>query len=301
MTEDGSMSVYRELHRQGREAVAAARWQKALPLFEKAWEWAREHGDRTLVDRAFCNRASVLISLGHGEEVIATLREILMRNADQVNARLAAYNISRIYEHRKEPKKGLFYARIAHVHAQKIEDVERSWIASDHNQMGNFLVADSRFEEAIAEYRKALAADPEATAIRRAFVEQNMGYCYLVLGSHRMGFELLFRSLRTFRHHGVRHQRMHTHLDVCFGYLEIGRYERARQHGLAALELAREFEDADCLKKALYLLGEAENLLGYADNAKGYFDQLQEYFPDTPFVSDFLLAIDVRKMINLRA
>lgn len=292
---------YDQFRRQARRAVDSMRLEEAERLFEQALKWARQHGDEVLVDRAFCNLASVRITQGRWEGTMSPLREILMRNSDPVNCRLAAYNIALIYEHRKEPKKGMFYARIAQAQSEHCSEVDSSWPASQHNQMGNFLVADSHFEEALEQYQMALEADPEASIIRRAFVWQNMGYCWLVLGEHQKGFEYLFRSLRIFRRERVRRQTMQTHLDLCFGYLEIERPDRARQHGQAAFELAQELEDRECLKNTLYLLGEAESLTGHPARAREYFDQLQEYFPDAPFVSDFLLAFDVRKMINLRA
>lgn len=296
-----SKKIYDHLRSRARRALDAARFGEAEQLLEKAHQWAKQHGDEVLVDRAYCNLISARIAQGRWEGTMPALREILMRNTDPTNCRLAAYNIALIYEHRKEPKKGIFYARIAQSHAEHCSDMEATWPAAQHNQMGNFLVADSHFETALNEYRAALKADPEASAVRRAFVWQNMGYCYLVLGNHREGFEHLFRSLRVFRRQNVHRPIMQTHLDLCFGYLEVERPDRARQHGQAAFELAETLEDRECLKNSLYLLGEAETLNGRPDRARTYFDQLQEYFPDTPFVSDFLLAFDIRKMINLRA
>lgn len=294
-------NVYDRVHRQARRAFDLAQLDEAEQLCEKALEVARQTGDEVLVDRAFCNVMAVRIAQGRWEGAMSPLREILMRNSDPVNCRLAAFNIALIYEHRKEPKKGMFYARIAQSKAQYCPEAEPAWSASHHNQIGNFLVADSHFEEALEEYQAAIQADPEASIVRQAHVWQNMGYCLLIIGEHRAGFEHLFRSLRVFRRERAQRQIMQTHLDLCFGYLEIERPERALQHGRVAYELAQESEDRECLKKTLYLLGEAESLTGRPELAREYFDKLQEYFPDAPFVSDFLLAFDVRKMINLRA
>lgn len=296
-----SESIYETLTRKAHLAVEAMRLEEAQQLYEQALAEAREKGNEVLVDRAYCNVTSVRIAQGSWDGATVPLREILMRNSDPVNCRLAAYNIALIYEHRREPKKGMFYARIAQAQAEHCPSMEPSWAFAHHNQVGNFLVADSHFQAALEKYRAAIAADPKASTVRRAFVWQNMGYCLLVLGKHREGFEHLFRSLRVFRREKVERQIMQTHLDLCFGYLEIDRYDRAGRHGRVAFELARELDERECLKKALYLLGEAENLIGRPDRARDYFDQLQRYFPDAPFVSDFLLAFDVRKMINLRA
>ena len=94
---------------------------------------------------------------------------------------------------------------------------------------------------------------------------------------------------------------MFAHLDLAFGHLEVGRYPIAQRHAARALGLAERYGNADVLKNALYLSGEAANVNSDIAAAQKHFERLQCYFLNTPFVTDFLLAIDVRKMINLRA
>lgn len=56
------------------------------------------------------------------------------------------------------------------------------------------------------------------------------------------------------------------------------------------------------MKNVLYLLGEAANLQGDFDLARSYFLRLQrDYYPNADYLPDFLLAIDVRKLVNLKA
>lgn len=300
-TEPESGTTYEQLRTRGEAAARAGRFEEALPLLEEASEWAQAHGDSNLKDRAYCNRAAVLIEVGRGEETTAGLRAILIGNADADTCWLAAYHLARVYEYRKEYKKGLFYARIARDRTRDLQLRETSRVASSHNQLGNFLVAESHFAEAAAEYEQALALEPVASRFRRALLEQNLGYCRLLLGKHREGLDLLYRSLRTTKQHGARRQAMFIHLDLAFGLLEVARYRYAHDHALKAFRLAEELDNTDCRKNALYMLGEAANLLGEDARARHYFDRLQQHFPDTPFLSDFLLAIDIRKMINLRA
>lgn len=296
------LSRYEATRDLGFEALRAGRLEEALEQLDEAYEVARQLEDRVLEDRAFLNRCGVHISLHGGGEGLGELRQLLMRSQDVVNCRLAAYNIARIYELRKEYKKGLFYARIARERGRQLEEVEPEWVASDHNQIGNFLVADSRFAEAIEEYRMALGAHVEAPEVRRAMIHGNLGYCHLVLGDHRRGFELLLRSLRTFRRAQATAQLAVTHLDLAFGYLEIERPRHARRHAGRALELLeRSGGSEDAWKNALYLLGEACHLSGDEATARGHFERLQAVYGDTPYLADFLLAIDVRKIINLRA
>nr|HRC85563.1 hypothetical protein [Thermoanaerobaculia bacterium] len=233
------------------------------------------------------------------------LREILMRNDDPVNCRLAAYNLARAYEFRKEPRKGLFYAQIALDRSRQLE--REDWLASSHNQIGNFLMAQSFFEQAEAEYTRALALQPESPDDRRAIILTNVGYSCLVRGQYRRGLALLYRSYRQLRRlaaQGVSVKRglMFVQIDLCYGHLELERFETALRHGRRGLALAEELGEADSIKNALYLLGEASQLSGDEARAREFFSRLaQEFYPTTAGITDFLLAIDVRKMVNLRA
>jgi len=296
---DGERSVFERLRREARQATDGGRLEAALALYDQSLLLARRIGDADLVDLAFCNRCALLISLERADGLLRDLREILSRSANRANRLLAAYNLARIYEHRRDPRKGLLYTRIVLDESQRAPDPY--WLAASHNQMANFLVLESRFEEAAEQYGRALAADPQASEQRRATVWRNLGYCHLILGEHGEGFTLIHRALRELRRGELYKERMGGHLDLCYGHLEVGRYGHARRHGLRALDLAERCGDANGLKNALYLLGEAENLRGDEEAARRCFDRLQRLFPDTPFLTDFLLAIDIRQMINLRA
>ena len=58
----------------------------------------------------------------------------------------------------------------------------------------------------------------------------------------------------------------------------------------------------DSIKNALYLLGEAATLAGHQETARTYFARLQrEFYPEAAYLPGFLLAVDVRKLINLHA
>jgi tetratricopeptide (TPR) repeat protein len=293
--------AYEALRDAGNRAAQQGHFDEALDRLTGAHEWATEHGDADLVDRAFCNLSGVLISLERGDQVIGPLREILLRSTDEVNCRLAAYNIAFEYEVRREHKKSLFYARIARDRTSNLAHAEPSWVASTHNLIASCMVADSRFEEAVPEYRKAIEADPGAHPVRRGLAERNLGYCQIVLGNYAEGFSRLLSSVRVARKFGAWQEEMLGHLDLCFAYLEIEKYRPARRHGDRALLMAETNGQLRELKNALYLLGETANLMGDAEAAHAYFSRLQKHFPDSPFLVDFLLAIDVRKMINLRA
>jgi tetratricopeptide (TPR) repeat protein len=299
--DSGLRAEFEELRARGRQATDEGRLAEALELYEACVERARALGDQDLADLAFANRCAVLIALGRHEGLVRDLRDILSRSANRLNRLIAAYHLARIYELRNDIRKGLLYARIARGELQKRGVRDPYWEAGLHNQMGSFFLLESRFAEAAEEYRRALDADPEAPELRLAVSWHNLGYCCLVLGDTRNGIELLYRSLAVHRRARVADRQMQAHLDLCYGHLETGRYGLARRHGGRALALAEEHGDAFGLKNALYLLGEAERLLGHDDRARACFDRLQRLFPDTPFLTDVLMAVDIRQMINLRA
>lgn len=290
---------YRELHGSGRRAVAEGRYGEALGLYDGALRRAETERDDWTVDHALCCRSAVAIELGEREGIVPRLRDLLTRRTDPELCHLAAYQVARVYELEKSYKKALFYARIARDHGRALERPDQ--LAMCHNQLGGILLAESFFAEARAELERALELMPAATPAWVALIEDNLGYCRLVAGEIRDGLELLYRSLRTLRRIGVERFLLFPRLDLCYAHLELGRHRDALRHGRAALALAERFGDPDVMKNALYLLGEAANLAGDAAAARGYFDRLQQHFPGTPFVADFLMAIDVRRMINLRA
>ncbi len=292
---------YSELRDAGYEALQQGHLRDAESAYGQALEVAKGLGDRTLEDLAYCNWAGVKVSLLEMNEVLAPLREILLRSSDPANCRLAGYHISRIYELRGENRKGLFYARIARDRTALIDDPDPSWIAGDHNQIGNFLVADSRFEEALHEYELALDFQPDASGYRVAAFRQNAGYCHLMLGRTRTAFELLYASLRAFRKLAARAMLSLNHLDLAYAYLEIGRPRPAIRHAERALSLAEQHHDEANVKNALYLLGEAWHQFGDDAEARRQFERLSDCYDNLPFIADFLLSVDVRQMINLRA
>lgn len=298
---DDLRARFDDLRARSQQASDQGRLDEALELCESSLEVANRLADQSLCDLAFVNRCAVLVALNRHRGLTAGLREILSRSTNPLNRLVAAYHLARVYEVRQDVKKGLLYARVAGVEYTKWGVSDPRWKAGLHDQLGRFLVLESRFEEAAAEYEAALAADPAASEFRQAIAWHNLGYCCLVLGDHQRGLELLYRSLRVHRRGGAPEREMQAHLDLCYGHLETGRNSLARRHGARAVAMAERLEEPLGLKNALYLLGEAEHLLGRDDRARDCFDRLQRLFPDTPFVTELLMAVDVRQLINLRA
>jgi len=298
--EQDSPAFFEDLRQRGRDAVKEGQLEDALALFDEALAWAEARGDARLIDRAFCGRTSVALELGEGEGALSDLRQVLVRNNDPENCFLAAYTLGRAYELAKANKKALFYARIARDRALAMGSQE--WIASAHNLIGNMLMAESFFDEACREYEEALRQLPDEPSVRLALIFDNLGYSYFVQDRRREGFSLLFKSLRMLRRFGASRYEIFPQLSLCFAYMEVGRYERAMRYGRRALRAAETLRDSESIKNALYLLGETANLLNEPARAEVYFRRLQrEYYPEADYLPDFLLAIDVRKLIHIKA
>jgi tetratricopeptide (TPR) repeat protein len=293
-------SVFRELRDRGVEALRAGDLNDALALFVQATDAARQSGDAGLVDLAVCNRSAIEIELGSSTTVMAEMRAVLMRSRDAQTCMVASTNAARVHDLARDYKKGLFYARLARDHAAASGDL--SQIASIRNLTANLLLADSRVEEAALEYEAALELMPEEDPVWRARARGNLGYCRVLQERLPEAFALLHDSLDVLRASEARLYLISPLTDLAFAHLEAGHPESAREAAAEALALARELEDDNGLKNALYLLGEAAGLVGDLALARTTFLELQQrFYPDKPFVCDFLLAVDVRKMVNLRA
>jgi tetratricopeptide (TPR) repeat protein len=298
--EQGWTSMFRELRDQGVQALRAGDLPAALALFDRATDAARQSGDADLVDLAVCNRSAIQIELGEGATVMPEMRAVLMRSRDAQTCMVASTNAARIHDLARDYKKGLFYARLAGDHA--VVGGDASQIASIRNLAANLLLADSRVDEAVLEYEAALALMPVDDPVWRARARANLGYCRVLQERLSEAFELLNESLDVLRRHDARLYLISPLTDLAFAQLESGHPDAALEAAQEALALAREFEDETGLKNALYLLGEAAGLVGDLARARETFLELQQrYYPDKPFVCDFLLSVDVRKIVNLRA
>ena len=291
---------YDDLRQRAEQAKEAGQLEEALRWYAESLVAARRSGDDELIDRATCNEAAVAIALGEIDTRIPPMREILMRNGSPTNCYLAAYNIARAYELRKEPKKGLFYARLARERAEQVGHPQRRGAA--YNQMGNALLAESMFDEAAASYRRALAIVPEELADWRLLCLANLGYCEIALGRPRVGVSRLYRALRAALRGASRRVEMMVRLDLCYALMELDHLRAAERHARRAYPLVEEIGEVGEVKNCLYLLGQVAVLQERLEEAGHWFELLQRrFYPDQPRLADFLIGVDVRKMINLRA
>lgn len=292
---------YDALKERGARLLAQGDLEKALETLEEALETASDLDDPDLADIAYCNRSAVAMRLRRPGDAVGQLQEVLLRTQNPHVATLAAYNLACEYDRRKDFKKVVFYGRIAAKYAEDggFTDLQ----ASALNELGNAFAGLNQFQVALEHYRRGLALLGPEPGHQKAHLLNNIGYVSIVLGSMHEAFGSAFRSLRMFRACGLEAlYACESHLTLAFAYLHVGRPDSAQRHAFRALDHAERSLDVDRLKYALLFLGESHKLLGDEAAARDYFSLLQEsFYPDMPEVPGMLFALDVCKLINLKA
>ena len=304
MTED-----FETLRDRGRDLVAKGSYREAAAVYRQAVEVATAAGEADLADEALCGWGAAETELGNGVEVMPELRRILLGSTVDHNRWLAAYTLARAHELEGQVKKALFYARLSLNHSDYLS--RPGLAAGSHNVLGNLLVAEGRETDAAAEYRRALREAKSSPSTWVAGVEGNLGYCLVASASSarrlgrtrlREGLRLLYRSLRCFRRANAPLDLALSHLDLCFAHLELQRPLSAKRHGERALKLAERHQDLELAKNCLYLLGQTAVLEGDTESARRHFRELeQRFYPDRTGLTDVLMALDLRQVVNLRA
>ena len=271
----------------------------ARPVHEEIRQLAEQIGDPVLIELSICNLGTASIYEGGGADYLPRLRSILTETRSDENAFLAAYSISRYYENVKEHKKFLYYARIALQRAGTAGKLE--WLLNARNHLGNALLAVSQIGDAAREYSNALhEADPDN--ITGVTLTYNLGYCRLLQHRAEEGIALLVRGLRGAVRLGARRAEAQVRLDLGFACLERGALRQAGRQIRRALAMAEDLGWVDGIKNALYLLGESQRLEGSVEEAESSFSRLQKtYYPEQPYLGTLLMAVDVRRMLNLHA
>ena len=300
---------FETLRDRGRDLVAKGSYRDAATIYRQAAQVATDAGEADLADEALCGWGAAETELGNGVEVMPELRRILLGSTVDHNCWLASYTLARAHELEGQIRKAIFYARLSHHHSAHVQ--RPGLIGVSHNLLGNLLVADGCEADAAAEYRTALRQAEGAPSTWIAGAETNLGYCLLVgairskgLRRSRMreGLRLIYRSIRTFRREGAVQYSMLPHLDLCFAHLELQRPAAAKRHGQRALALAKQYDDSATIKNSLYLLGHVALLEGETETARRRFVELERrYYPDQSGLTDVLMSLDLRQVVNLRA
>lgn len=295
------IALFWQLMQEGYALVQKGRLRAALSNFEKAHTVAVAERDRRIADKALANQSMVLLEMGEYARAARGLREIILRSRDDETRCGAAYNLAISLRRQGQFQKACFYARIASEKSRALKDP--TWTARCHNLSGNLRLMQSRFDEALREYRKALSIrrkEKEPNKFAIAILRDNIGYCLLLNGRYRQGIREILAAKALAEEVGNLRCVCECSHDLAFGYMQIRKLDDAERYGEESLALARKLRSREIVKNCYYILGEISHLKGDAERRDHYFYQLQRMHPNLPFLRDFLCTFDVSNIIALR-
>jgi tetratricopeptide (TPR) repeat protein len=292
-----SSPVLSEVEALRQSALAHVRneeYDEALSLYDQALATTAEEEVRELIT---INKADALIAMERSGPEVQQLPMILMRRRNHHHTFLAAYAL--MYKHRlqSEPKRGIFYGQVAIDAATAAS--EPMWKLGALNELGIIYESDSQFTSAIDCFGQALELidavnDRNDQSFGRVAIVQNLAYSKLQVGEIEEALKLIHGVLDRIQ---VPSTVADSHLDLCYGYLELQDFDRARQYGEIGLAQAMEPRQ---VRNAHYLLGEVAYKSGDVETASFHFDELARHYPEFRNLKSLLFAIDLRSMVNFR-
>ena len=256
-------------------------------------------------DIAFSEETRELITIRKAEALIAAEREgteisalagIVMRRRSPRHVYLAANTLQRRYCESDDRKKAIIYGEIARGAATELGDPLSR--ASVLNHLGITLVTDSQFATAIEIFNEgleAVAAVRGDASVLGAAIRANLGGAKVLSGAYQEGVTLLEEAMSGLVED---YERAEALLDLCFGYMELGRHAVAELYGTRALELATVKRQ---VRNANHLLGEICLRTERYDESDAYFDVVAGFYPEFKNVKQLLVAVDLCAVVNWKA
>jgi len=282
-----------ELRQHARTLLRRGDYEQALGVYDKALALASDDDTRELIT---INKADAMIALERTGPEVQELPRVIMRRRNPRHVYLAAYALQ--YKHRLDGdlKRALFYGQLALRTAE--EAAEPSWRRIVLLELGNIYVHDSQIAQAIESFTESMAISEESPLqekeLSHSYALESLGYCLMLQGDLDTGMKHIFEALELLRDPAGRAE---AYIDLCYGYLENGQYEKALFYGQAGLEIS---EDPRQSRNAHYLLGEACYKSGDEEGADFHFSELSKFYPQFRNLKHLLYAIDLRSMVNLK-
>lgn len=283
---------------KGRDAIEMGDFQGAEKYFRECLDIANRLGSVDLKDLSICNLCASLIEQHRWmEPEVSELRFIYMRTKDKKISRLATYHLARALELEGDFQKALFYANVSLNLSFELKKEE--YISSSYNQIGNILTCQSYFKQAEENYKKALNYKPEQ--LLTSLILDNLGYVQIVQGKVKEGISSCSQALKMLKSLNVEDGYLiYPYMDLCLGYLEDSNPSLSLKYGRLALDIAEKGGYEKRVKNILLLLGEASALAGEINLAQIYYGELATCYPGIKLASDFLMAFELRKVVNFR-
>ena len=282
-----------ELRQQARALLRRGEYEQALGVYDEASALATDEETRELIS---INKADAMIALERTGPEVQELPRVIMRRRHPRHVYLAAYALQYKYRLESDFKRAVFYGQLALRTAE--EAGEPSWRRIVLLELGNIYVHDSRIPQAIECFTESLAIVEESPlqekALSQSYALESLGYCLLLQGDLDEGMKYIFEALDLFHDPTGRAE---AYIDLCYGYLEMEKYDKALFYGQAGLDIA---EDPRQSRNAHYLLGEACYKSGDVERADFHFSELSKFYPQFRNLKNLLYAIDLRSMVNLK-
>jgi len=288
------MMTAEELRLAALAQVRAARYEEALHLYDEALAAADGEELRELIT---INKADTLIALERTGTEVQELPRVIMRRRNPRHVYLAAYALQYKYRLENELKRALFYAQLALRTAE--EAGQPSWRRVVLLELGNIYELDSQIDKAVESFEESLAIGEESEANRdkdlsHGYALENLGYCFMLQGKNEQGIALVHEALAILSDPIGQAE---AYIDLCYGYIAVGDFERARFFGETGLEMAHEPRQ---IRNSHYLLGEACYKSGDREAAEFHFSELAKFYPQFRNLKNLLYAIDLRSMVNFK-
>jgi len=283
-----------ELRQRALEEVRSENFDEALALYDEALGLADDEEVRELLT---INKGHALIAAERTGPEVKALPMILMRRRNAHHTFLSAYALMYTNRLTNETKRAIFYGQIA-LEAAK-QTAQTFWILAVLNELGIVYEVDSQFAKAIECFEEALALiatldDASQQQFSHVAIYQNLGYNRLLVGDTLQGIQMIESILDQVI---VASTLPDSYIDLCYGYLDLEEYGKARKYGETGLALACEPRQ---VRNAHYLIGEAAYKMGDVEAAEEHFEQLAKFYPQFRHLKSLLFAIDLRSMINLK-
>lgn len=282
-----------ELRQEARTRLRSGDYEQALDFYDEALALADDEEIRELIT---INKADAMIALERTGPEVAELPRVIMRRRNPRHVYLAAYALQYKYRLENDLKRALFYGQLALRTAD--EAGEPSWRRIVLLELGNIYELDSQIAQAIDCFHESMSIQEESPLqekdLSHSYALENLGYCLLLQGDLDAGLARVHEALDML-HDPI--GRAEAYVDLCYGYIEKGQFEKALFYGQAGLEIAK---DPRQTRNAHYLLGEACYKSGDVDGADFHFSELAKFYPQFRNLKNLLYAIDLRSMVNLK-
>lgn len=267
----------------------------AIAAYDRAAAAAESDETREMIT---IRKAEALIAGERDGAEVAALPGIVMRRRSPRHVYLAAGTLMRRYVEADDRRKAIFYGEIARNAATELGDAMVR--ASVLNHLAITLIADSRFTQAIEVIEEGLEAvtlvtDRDQLRWLRSSLVANLGYARILTGKPKEGVELLEEVLPELDDQYLIAEAC---LDLCFGYVELERYDIAELYARRGLELASIQRQ---VRNANHLLGEICLRTGRYDESDAHFEVVASFYPDFKNVKQLLVAVDLCSVVNWKA